>query len=363
MKQFVGQNTMRRVNCANMLELIRSCGPLTRRQIEAATGLSWGGVTNVVNRLIGAGYIIERKSDSSGASGRTPSVLELNGEDHFALGVDVNDTGLSACVVNLKGDVLTECAAPADFSAPDAVLMCLQNFIRQTLEKYSDRHILSIGISMQGEVDGRNGLSVRLPQCPGWQNVPLKALIEETFGLETIIAHDPDCMLNSYLSRSEDENVVLLRLDRSVGMAAALRGKILYGSGLWEAAHMIVDPAGPLCRCGSRGCLETYVRACGVGKTVSLAAMKTLAGPLSSAVLTLIRLFRPQTMVLCGELMKYQEHFWKPFADAVEKTGVDICTVADARSAMEGAALLAVKQAIRQIEISNTSKTNEEAFS
>lgn len=351
MKQFMGQNTMSRVNCVNMLELIREFGQLTRRQLEAATGLSWGGVTNMVNRLISAGYVVERKSAAGSACGRTPGILEINGDDHFTLGVDVNDTGLSACVLNLKGQMLAEFSAPADFTEPNALLECIIAFIEKVLEAYASKHVLAIGISMQGEVDGRNGISVHLPQCPGWEHIPLKMLIEERFGLETVLAHDPDCMLTAYLSRSEEENVVLLRLDRSLGMAAALHGEILSGNGLWEAAHMIVDPAGPVCRCGNNGCLEAYVQACGVGRQVSQKALHALAQPLGVAVGNLIRLFRPETLVLCGDLMKYQDSFWHSFLMETGQHSVEIRAVADARSAMEGAAALAAKQAIHQVEL------------
>ena len=120
MKQFMGPNTMSRVNCANMLQLISEFGQLTRRQLEAATGLSWGGVTNMVNRLISAGLVVERKS-AAGSAGRTPGVLEINGEDYFTLGVDINDTGLSACVLNLKGETQAEFEAPADFNSLNKV--------------------------------------------------------------------------------------------------------------------------------------------------------------------------------------------------------------------------------------------------
>lgn len=343
---------MCRVNCANMLDMIRISGQLTRRQLQEATGLSWGGVTNMVNRLISAGYVVERKSICAAASGRTPCILEINGDNHFTLGVDVNDTGLSACVLNLKGEVQAEFSASADYASPNALLGCITVFIAKALESYANKRIHAIGISMQGEVDGRNGISVRLPQCPGWENIPLKKLIEDRFGLETVIAHDPDCMLTSYLNRSEEKNVVLLRLDRSVGMAAALHGEILSGSGLWEAAHLTVDPNGPVCRCGNRGCMEGYVKACGVGKQISQNALNNLAIPLATAVSNIICLFRPETLILCGDLMKYQNCFWERFAAETNHHHVKIRAVADARAAMEGAALLAVKQAIHQIELS-----------
>lgn len=351
MKQFMVKNAMSRVNCANMLELIHEFGQLTRRQLEAATGLSWGGVTNMVNRLISAGYIVESKNSTGTACGRAPGLLEINGKDHFTLGIDVNDTGLSACIMNLKDEILAEFAQPADFSSPDALLADIDILIEKALDACKEKQVLAIGVSMQGEVDSRNGVSVRLPQCRGWNDVPLKALIEERFGRATVLAHDPDCMLLSHISKTEDENVVLIRLDKSVGMAAALHGEILYGSGLWELAHMVVDPAGPVCSCGERGCLDAYVAACWMGKGTPVKALSELPRPLATAAGNVVRLFRPETLILCGELMKYQPYFLGEFLSLMHSSGVNVHTIANARSAMEGAALMACKHAIRQIEI------------
>ena len=351
MKRFFVQNTMSRSNCANMLELIREFGQLTRRQLEAATGLSWGGVTNMVNRLIGAGYVVEYKNASGTACGRVPGLLEVNGDDHFTLGIDVNDTGLSACVLNLKGEKQAEYAREADFSSPEALKGKIYALIETALDDFSNKHMLAIGVSMQGIVDSRHGISVCLPQCPGWKYVPLKSLIEARFGKETVIAHDPDCMLLSHISRTDDENVVLIRLDKSVGMAVALHGEILTGSGLWEAAHMVVDPNGPVCVCGERGCLDAYVAACTAQGEKRLQALHALQTPLATAAGNIVRLFRPETLILCGDLMKDQAHFEKTFKNLTQTAGVSIHTIADARAAMEGAALMASKHAISQLEI------------
>lgn len=351
MKQFLVQNTMSRANCANMLELIREFGQLTRRQLEAATGLSWGGVTNMVNRLIGAGYVVESKNASGTTSGRVPGLLEINGDDHFTLGIDVNDTGLSACVLNLRDEKKAEFALEADFSSPEALRERICALIQMALDKFADKNVLAIGVSMQGMVDGRNGISVRLPQCPGWQNVPLKALIESRFSKETVIAHDPDCMLLSHISKTDDENVVLIRLDKSVGMAAALHGEILSGCGLWEAAHMVVDPKGPACRCGERGCLDAYVAACAADKENRFDALSALPVPLATAAGNIVRLLRPETLILCGDLMRDQAYFHDAFLKQMHTSGVSIHTIADARAAMEGAALMAAKHAISRLEI------------
>lgn len=344
MKGFLGSDGLSRSNCANVLQLVRQCGRLTRRQIESATGLSWGGVTNMVNRLIEAGYLVERKEPGGHASGRTPGVLEVNGGDHFMLGVDVNDTGLSACAVNLRGETVFERTAKADFSSREGLMNCLKTFIAAALEDCAGRHVMALGVSMQGEVDGVNGVSMRLPQCPGWERVPLRDALTERFGLPVVVAHDPDCMLLTHMERCDGENMLLLRIDRSVGMAVALRGEILYGSGLWEVAHMTVDPDGPECRCGRKGCLEAYV---------SGAEFEV---PLAMAVRSLDALFRPDTLILCGDLIRLQPQFGSRFTEALESlggrpSGMEVQTVADAKAAMKGAALMAARYAVERLEI------------
>lgn len=137
-------------------------------------------------------------------------------------------------------------------------------------------------------------------------------------------------------------------------MAVALRGEIIYGSGLWEVAHMTVDSTGPLCQCGKRGCLEAYIAACG-RKTFSDEAIQELAKPLATAVDNLSRLVRPDELILCGNLMKYKNCFFDQFkkelfcSDALPT--IRITTVADAKAAMKGAAVLAAKHAVRHLEI------------
>lgn len=356
MKQIKGQDDLSRANSSLALDLIRISGGLTRRQLEAATGLSWGGVTNTVNRLMSAGYIIERKDTESTGSGRTPCVLEINGDDNLVLGVDVNDTGLTACIMGMNSKVHCEYSGKTDFSSPDALIRCLTAFVEEVLSMHSDRRFLAVGISMQGEVDGVRGVSVRLPQCPGWENVPLKEILEEKFDRSVVIGHDPDCMLLSEMEEADEENVVLMRLDKSVGLAAALRGDILYGSGLWEAAHMIIDPNGPKCCCGARGCLDAYVSACHAGEAADETALHALERPLAVAMHNLICLFRPETFILCGDLMKCRDVFYDGVLNELagigdEKRIPDIRPVADAKAAMRGAALLGIKYAVGHIEL------------
>lgn len=349
MKTVNNQDEVRRANDSRIIEALMN-GPMTRRELQKAASLSWGGITNTVNRLIDAGYITEQRCQGS-RCGRTPAMAALREDDNLIVGIDVNHTGLTGCVTALTGKILSEYSAEADFSSPAALIDSIESFVEATLSGLSGKHVLTLGVSMQGEVDVNSGISLRLPQCAGWQDVALRDILAKRFGLNVYIAHDPDCMLHAYLSSSGMQDAILMRLDSSVGLAVSVGGRLIQGAGLMEAAHMIIDPHGPECRCGMRGCLNAYVAAC--NKPEGYAA---LAGPLAVAIHNIVQLFRPKTVVFAGELMEHADMFMDKFRNIFAEISchsgkVDIQTISHAQLAMRGAALIASECAVRALDI------------
>ena len=142
-----------------------------------------------------------------------------------------------------------------------------------------------------------------------------------------------------------------MRLDRSIGLAVSLNGDILRGPGILEAAHMVIDPNGPLCSCGRHGCLNAYVAGC-----ADTGSFDILAGPLALTTHNLVQLFRPEVIVLAGALMERGGIFMDSFMENFRKISchadrVRIETVCDARSAMRGAALTAAEGAVNALDI------------
>ena len=215
---------MKQANAADILFLIRECGQITRKQIEALTGLSWAAVSGITARLIEHGYITECKSAQSTGAGRTPFQLEINGADHFVIGLDVNSSGLRAVLINLKNTVLQSWSHSADFTSRQSLLNGITALTKQVLASAGKRHILGVGVAMQGLVDAKNGISIRLPQCKNWSQVPLAQLLQNTLRLPVFLEHDPNCILYARTADSDADNAILLRVDNGIGMAwAALR--------------------------------------------------------------------------------------------------------------------------------------------
>jgi len=182
---------------------------------------------------------------------------------------------------------------------------------------------------------------------PGWENVPLRDIIADALGLPVHIAHDPDCMLHACLAEAPAKDALLMRLDTNVGMAVSINGRMITGCGLMEAGHMVVDPAGPVCSCGRRGCLAAYAARCMQGEYSAIEA------PLALAVQGLIQLFRPSRVILAGDMMAHAPRFMAGFMEKYSALGcsAEIVMLSDALSAMRGAALIAADAATDDLDI------------
>lgn len=377
MKKYLNQQDMKDRNSTNIFRLIRKKGPLTRRQIEAETGLSWGAVSNVTARLIELGYIRECKdpdsiivtglSDVGGTvapAGRTPIYLEADDAYHYVIGMDINASGFRAVMMNLRGDAVETVCRAVGFSDGDTLMREICALTREILDAADGKSVLCIGIAMQGTVDAANGVSVRFPRCRDWENVPLASELEDRFGLPVFLEHDPNCTLYAHSVPSGVEEAILVRIDRGIGMAVMLGGRVFERLGAFELGHTVVHPAGAVCSCGKRGCLEAYASMTGVsdragipfevvashareGDETAAAYFADMADALTVSIVNAARLLNVREIVLCGEMLTYRDLFCdRLFRRAKEISGEPelhfSCT--DVAGAALGGAMIALER-------------------
>lgn len=350
MKQYIGLTEMSNGNCASVLNVIRNCGALSRKQISDITGLSWGGMTKIVNRLTEHAYIIEEKGENTSSTGRTPGLLRVNDKQYYVIGLDINRAGFGAYVMNLCGDVLKEYEREVLISDRNRLLDDILNFTKEIVEDYKERQLLSIGIAMQGIVDAKNGISKSFPRCQGWEDVPLRALMQENFGVNVFVEHDPNCMLYHFLNEEDGENMLLFRVDHSIGMAASLEGEILQGSGILEIAHCLVVPNGKDCGCQRQGCLESYISPCLENGKLQKEALPEMVSSLAMTMYNMAKIFNAEKIIVTGRLVKYREQFeealGKKFYELMQDERIELAIVQESKQAVQGVALIAVQGAI-----------------
>jgi len=179
----------KRLNETLILNVIRKHSPISRTDIARMTGLSGATVTKFVDNLIQTGFVREDSYDVS-KGGRRPTLLKLVPEASFAVGVDLGAANLRAVVVNLEANIVAKIAKKTrPDEGKDRVLKRITEIIYQVIDAsgVEKEKIKGIGIGISGIIDHQKGICLFCPNIKGWENVPVKRLLEEEFGMEVSI--------------------------------------------------------------------------------------------------------------------------------------------------------------------------------
>lgn len=184
------------------------------------------------------------------------------------LGIDIGGTNIRYGLVTDEGKVLSD----SHFSVfsergLEAVLNDLTSHLTRFLDSLpADLKPEGVGVGAAGRILPEQGLIVSSPNLPGWKNVPLADLLQKALDLEVRLENDVNVYaLGEWLAGAGHgrENLVVLTLGTGVGGGLILNNRLWTGSfgTAAEIGHMVVEPGGPPCKCGGRGCLETYASA------------------------------------------------------------------------------------------------------
>lgn len=358
---------MKKANTADIFALIRKSERITRKEIEAKTGFSWGAVSTITSHLIEKNYIREFKCEQTKGAGRTPSYLEVNSTDHFVIGVDINISGFKAVLVNLKNEVVGTDFYKATYSNKDSLLSEIKKFIKEAIGLAGNKNIIGIGIAMQGMVDAKNGISVSIPHCKDWSNVPLAYIISKEFDVPVFIEHDPNCILYAVSTEHIYKDAILLRVDKGIGMSVLIGNKIFDKPGMFEIGHTVAVPNGMLCSCGKKGCLEAYASMSGMatlaecsfdelvqkaktGDKKSQDIFYDMARYLAVAILNASHMLCISKIVLCGDMWQYKDLFYDTFLNILEELDRENSmefSFIDIENAATGAAFIAIEHSIK----------------
>lgn len=132
------------------------------------------------------------------------------------------------------------------------------------------RRVKAIGIGVPGLVES-NGTLVFAPNLPHGQGLNFKDPIEEEFQKPCLINNDANCATYAEWqlgSGSRYSNFAMVTLGTGIGGGLVLNNQLFVGSlgFAGEVGHMVIDPYGPICPCGSRGCWERFASGSGLGR-------------------------------------------------------------------------------------------------
>ncbi len=201
------------------------------------------------------------------------------------IGVDIGGTKILMAQTDLSGSVKKRVEVPTTGEQPEKILADICAVIK------SFGKSRSVGVGIAGDVDSANGILRFSPNMPKWINVGIKRYVEKKTGLPCCVENDANCA--AYGSFVIDggrkyRNFVTITLGTGVGGGIIIDGKIYRGStgSAGEIGHITIDPDGPLCGCGHRGCLEAHIGTAGIkniAKKIGFKAEKVTPATIAAA--------------------------------------------------------------------------------
>lgn len=249
----------RDINRDIILELIRSNQPVGRAELARLSGLQPSTVSAIAEQLLKEGWITEGAA-AKRPRGRRPTMLTLN-SDLVTLVADLRPGQAILAVVDLNGRFLSRESVPLASDAERATLK-IAEAMESMRKQHPEKTFEGVGISVPGRVNPETQLIILAPNLH-WADFDVKGLLTERLGLQVELENAANaCLLSElWFGRMDGvRNAVLITVSEGVGSAILANGQILAGrSGLaGEFGHIPIDPNGPLCGCGQRGCWETF---------------------------------------------------------------------------------------------------------
>jgi predicted NBD/HSP70 family sugar kinase len=349
--------SLRELNRLRVVETLRERGTASRAEIARVTGLSRSTVSSLVSDLQAHGLIVEHsdpEAPASMATGRPPTLLSLDRSAGAVVGIDFGHDRIHAAVSDLSRTVLAEAVRPEDVDhdaedALDTAAELVDELLAETGLDHGD--VIGVGMALSGPIDHDRGAVRPTAILPGWEGLEVSAEMSRRLG-DLPVHLDNDANLGALaevtLGAARDaRNAVYVMISSGIGAGLIVDGRPYRGGGgmAGEIGHVLVDETGPICRCGNRGCLETFisgpaltdllrrsrgevlsvhdiVRLAHGGDTGCQRAIADAGRVLGRVVAAICNVFNPDTVVVGGDLGEAGDVLLDPMREAVGRYAV-----------------------------------------
>jgi N-acetylglucosamine repressor len=261
------RSTPHEVNRQIVLNLIREYQPISRAELARRMEVRRNMLTPLVRALVDAEIVYEEGTAPS-VRGRRPTLLFLRTRGRLAVAADVRPGRSSVALADFAGRVVAREAVDTPAS-PVALVEALGASITRLLRNRAlgaepSEGCEGVGLVVPGMVDRRTGRVLYAPRL-GWRDIDLRNRLSELVGLPVHIESAPiACALaRLWLSGVESaaaHSFAYVSVSDGIGVGLVVKGEVLRGEAhtAGEFGHVTLNPAGPECVCGKRGCWESF---------------------------------------------------------------------------------------------------------
>jgi predicted NBD/HSP70 family sugar kinase len=350
------QSIIKESNIKQIFDLVFENEGISRIEISRAANLSRSTVSILMDELLGAGIIKmtgERKSD---LSGRKPIGLEINGSRAQIITLALKKDGFNYRLYDISGKPLDDFSGKIVYRKGCATR--IRNQISSRSPSLEGSKLLAVCVSIPARIN-KNEKTINLSILDTSEKFDLLA---ELKGMcpevpLTVVNQSSACAYAEYkyVYGGKTGDMIYFNFNDGVGAGIMVNGRLFTG----EIGHMSIDPEGPLCGCGKKGCLENAVSKAAILKEFTAAAEKdsggflykrrgsrsisynlirealeqgdawvcktaeTIAGKIALGISNVICMFNPEKIIIGGSIVELGKPFLTMVLRKIEIPGID----------------------------------------
>ena len=339
-RQGASSEVVRGINRRIVLNLIRTRQPISRADLARLSGLQRSTISLIVEQLIEEHWVLEGPTGRL-PRGRRPTFLRLN-DERVIIAVDLRPTQTTVALADANGKFISQeiiVTSSDPQAAMDGLIASIQRIVSQSRRK----KIEGVGISLPGRYDHTVDRLVFAPNLK-WRDIDIRNPIAAATGLEVEVENAANaCVLAAvWFDRMEEcRNLVVVTVSEGIGTGVWANGQLVRGlKGMaGEFGHVPLDPQGPPCGCGGRGCWEVfgsnraalrYYRESGAqgadlsfadllgradhGDELAAKSLETMAHYLGRGMRMIVAGLAPERIIVVGDLTRS----WRRFGSVIE---------------------------------------------
>ncbi len=331
--------TVRDLNLAVIVDLIRRNQPISRAQLAEYAGIHRSNVGIIVEDLQKRGLLREEWAKNT-SRGRTPTLISIDRGTLRVLAVNLRHERTTVSLASLDGHVEATYSFATSETAQvftDEMKAAVTELTRGTMMKgHSSMRISQMVVSIPGIVETAHDKRQKMwtPGLPQFSGLDFGTILEKELGIPCFLANNAGLGAIAALRVAEDDLkdfVFIVIGDVGVGSGVVLHRSLYTGHDAayaGEIGHSTIDIRGPLCNCGRRGCLQSYIcdtatwarynsktpftsvrfedflREVSAGSPKALKALKETVSYLGVGISNIVMMLNPERILIAGALTK-----------------------------------------------------------